>query len=289
MVSLGNRYWRGMSPCRTRSRSARVVGLLGLALRWAGAVPRPRHRLSGHAIPVSPYFQKKQEDDFWVKERYDRAPILGPLAEGGPDTALDPPSDDEVMRTFERALPQQGGIPFLYECQRNNVRIVKEKIADYIDPPRVFPLIGPAQVHHASYKCTIYYTQVERMGWPLPYTTRDEDCTRSCLHRPRPLAHGRQCRHRGDRQLLTRQRCQHQQRVAARDHAGKHKVPEALRRLPAQTEALPLRTGHRSRGRPPGGGERNMAKRNRRARIDRVLSMPLRLFPSRARVDCWPC
>ena len=57
-----------------------------------------------------PYFQKKQEDEFWVKERYDRAPILGPLTEGGPDTAMDPPSDDEVMRTFERALPQQGGI-----------------------------------------------------------------------------------------------------------------------------------------------------------------------------------
>ena len=66
-------------------------------------------------------------------------------------------------------------MPFLYECQRNNVRIVKEKISDYIDPPRVFPLIGPAQVHHCHYKCTIYYTQVERMGWPLPHTLRDED------------------------------------------------------------------------------------------------------------------
>jgi len=154
-----------------------VVGLLGLALAISGgcASQGPFLGFMAVPIPVSPYFQKQQEDEFWVKERYDRAPILGPLSEGGPDTALDPPSDDEVMRTFERALPQAGGIPFLYECQRNNVRIVKEKISDYIDPPRVIPLIGPAQLHHAHYKCTIYYSQVERVGWPLPYTTRDED------------------------------------------------------------------------------------------------------------------
>ena len=139
---------------------SRVVGLVGIGPDAGRGLFYPGQGPGTVAapIPVSPYFQKKQEDDFWVKERYDRAPILGPLAEGGPDTALDPPSDDEVMRTFERGQPQQGGLPFLYECQRNNVRIVKEKIADYIDPPRVFPLIGPAQVHHAHYKCTIYYT-----------------------------------------------------------------------------------------------------------------------------------
>lgn len=126
-------------------------------------------------IPVSPYYQQIKEDKFWMHERYDRAPILGPLTAGGPAVALDPPSDDEVMRAFEKAKPVQGGMPMLHEIQRNNVRIVKEKIADYIDPPRVVPLIGPAQLHHAHYKCSIYYTEVTRVGWPIPYTTRDED------------------------------------------------------------------------------------------------------------------
>jgi hypothetical protein len=102
-------------------------------------------------------------------------PILDPITAGGPTTALDEPSDDEIMRAFERADPVQGGLPLLHEIQRNNVRIVKEKIADYIDPPRVYPLIGPAQLHHAHYKCTIYYTEVTRVGWPVPYTTRNED------------------------------------------------------------------------------------------------------------------
>jgi hypothetical protein len=126
-------------------------------------------------IPVSPYFQKAQEDRFWENERYNNVPILDPITAGGPTTALDEPSDDEIMRAFERANPVQGGLPLLHEIQRNNVRIVKEKIADYIDPPRVYPLIGPAQLHHAHYKCTIYYTEVTRVGWPVPYTTRNED------------------------------------------------------------------------------------------------------------------
>jgi hypothetical protein len=126
-------------------------------------------------VPVSPYFQKKQEDRFWEDKRYNDVPILGPLTAGGPATGLDEPSDDEIMRAFERARPVQGGLPLLHEIQRNNVRIVKEKIADYIDPPRVVPLIGPVQLHHVHYKCTIYFTEITRVGWPVPYTTRNED------------------------------------------------------------------------------------------------------------------
>ena len=129
----------------------------------------------GIPIPVSPYFQKKKEDEFWNHERYEKVPILGPLVPGAPTEALDPPSDDEVMRAWERANPIQGGLPFLHEYQRNNVRIIKDKIADYVDPPRVYPLIGPAQLHHAHYKCTIYYSETTRVGWPVPHTLVDED------------------------------------------------------------------------------------------------------------------
>jgi len=126
-------------------------------------------------IPVSPYFQKEKEDKHWEQERYDRVPILGPITSGATVVALDPPSDDEIMRAMERAHPQEGGIPMLHEVQRNDVRIVKEKIADYVDPPRVYPLIGPAQQHHAHYKCTVYYTEVTRIGWPVPHTLVDEE------------------------------------------------------------------------------------------------------------------
>ena len=123
-------------------------------------------------VPVSPYFQDRKEDRFWVHERYERVPILGPVTSGGAPRALDPPTPDEVMR----AMPSiEGGIPFLWERHRNNVRMVIEPICDYVDPPRVYPLIGPAQHHHAHYKCTVYFQEVTHHGWPIPHTINDQD------------------------------------------------------------------------------------------------------------------
>ncbi len=126
-------------------------------------------------LPVSPYYQHKQEEKFWLKERYERVPILGPTTSGGPVVALDPPSDDEIMHALEKADPVEGGVPLLWEKQRNNVRIIKEKIADYVDPPRFYPLLGPAQLHHAHYKCTIYFEERTIVGYPVPYTMDDQE------------------------------------------------------------------------------------------------------------------
>lgn len=50
-------------------------------------------------------------------------------------------ADDEVMRAMEKAQPVQGGVPLLYERNRNTHR--QEKIADYIDPPRVLSADRP--------------------------------------------------------------------------------------------------------------------------------------------------
>ena len=154
-----------------------LVALVGLATLSLTGCPSagPQLGILAYPIPVSPYLQKKKEDRHWQHERYDRVPILGPLPAGGPAVALDPPSDDEVMRAMEEIHPVARGIPYIFESQRSNVRIVKDLVADYVDPVRVYPLIGPAQQHHAQYKCTVYYTQRERVGWPIPHTLTDED------------------------------------------------------------------------------------------------------------------
>lgn len=124
---------------------------------------------------MSPYFQDDEELQFHIKERYSRVPILGPMTAGGPAIALDPPSHDEVMCALEKARPVRGGVPLLHEKQRNNVRIVKEKIADYVDDPRFIPLIGFSQLHHAHYRCTIYFEERTINGWPVPYTLEDKE------------------------------------------------------------------------------------------------------------------
>ena len=157
-------------------RLAVAAALTPLLVAGAGCVTDfgPTLGMFGMPVPISPYKQKKYEDRFWYEERYDRVPILGPTTYGE-IAALDPPSDDEVMTALERARPVQGGVPLLHEKQRNNVRIVKEKIADYYDPPRFYPLVGPAKQHHAHYKCTVYFTEITRPGWPKPHTLIDVD------------------------------------------------------------------------------------------------------------------
>lgn len=126
-------------------------------------------------IPVSPFYQKQKEDEFIQKERYDRVPVLDAIPPGEEPIGLDPPSDDEVMRALEKAHPTEGNLPFLYEKTRDNIRITVEKVSDFVDKPRVLPLVGPVQLHHVHYKCTIYYKDVTRVGWPVPHTMVDED------------------------------------------------------------------------------------------------------------------
>jgi hypothetical protein len=142
---------------------------------WGFTTGGPSLGILSVPIPISPYFQDQKEDEYWEHERYDRVPILGPITSGNVPVALDPPSDDEVMRALEKVHPVESGVPCMWERNRNHVRVVKNKIADYVDPPRVYPLVGPAQQHHAHYKCTVYYEDVRRVGWPVPHTLRDEE------------------------------------------------------------------------------------------------------------------
>ena len=163
---------------KTASAAVCVVVLLSLvSATGCNTTFGPNLGILAYPIPMSPFFQDEFEDKAWEKERYTRVPILGPLTAGGPAVALDPPSEDEIMRALEKVKPLEGGVPFLHEIQRNNVRIVVEPIegGDYVDPPRFIPTIGPVQLHHAHYKATIYYSETTRVGWPIPYTTVDED------------------------------------------------------------------------------------------------------------------
>ena len=61
------------------------------------------------------------------------------------------------------------GVPWIYEEFRDDVQIVTERIKDTIDPPRFFPLVGPAQLHHCHWKCTIYYTETLESNQPVPF------------------------------------------------------------------------------------------------------------------------
>jgi hypothetical protein len=120
-------------------------------------------------IPVQP----------WVAERLDqklahkndgRVPIMPPVAPGKPPPICeDPPSDAEVLRAMPR-VPR--GVPSVYETFRDDIVIVKNRLVDKIDPPRFFPLVGPAQLHHCHWECVIYYNELVQSDYPFPIYIR---------------------------------------------------------------------------------------------------------------------
>ena len=82
----------------------------------------------------------------------------------------DPPSDAEV---WSKVIPRsQDHAPF-FKVERNNVRIVIEKIGDKTDPVKVYPLAGACQLVHRHYECTVYFDQVVRGDYPIPFNHVD--------------------------------------------------------------------------------------------------------------------
>ena len=105
-------------------------------------------------------------EEKYVRKNDNRTAILPPIREGVPPPICEEEPDDAMIL---RAMPHIiRGVPYLYEESRDDIQITKERIVDKIDPPRFFPLIGPAQLHHCHWKCTIHYTETVAVNYPIP-------------------------------------------------------------------------------------------------------------------------
>jgi len=117
-------------------------------------------------IPVFPWVTERMEEKYCAKNDF-RTPVMPPIREGFPPPLCeDPPDEERILRAMPH-VPR--GIPYVYEQFRDNVEIVTERMVDKIDPPRFYPLIGPAQLHHCHWKCTMYYTETVESGQPFPF------------------------------------------------------------------------------------------------------------------------
>ncbi len=126
-------------------------------------------------MPVSPYFQYASEEKAFEDDRYKKMKVLDPIPAGQPHLAEDAPSEDMVMRAFLKMHPVAGNFPAIYEVQHNDVRIVMKKLQDLVDEPRMYPVIGMAQLHHSHWECKVYFTEIIRNGWPNPHTIKNEE------------------------------------------------------------------------------------------------------------------
>jgi hypothetical protein len=119
-----------------------------------------------------------------------RTPILPPIPPGTRPICEDPPEMAQILRAMPRVA--RGCWPF-YEEHRDDIQTTAEKIVDVIDPPRFFPLIGPSQLHHCHWKCTIYYYETISSGYPFPFQVKrrrvevvyiDQDHLHQCVMGP---------------------------------------------------------------------------------------------------------
>jgi hypothetical protein len=120
-------------------------------------------------IPVPAWVSERMVEKYSFDSDH-RTPIMPPIREGYPPPLCeDPPDQATVLRALTKITR---GIPYLYEEFRDDIQVVTERVVDKIDPPRFFPLVGPAQLHHCHWKCTVYYTETIESGWPFPFQTR---------------------------------------------------------------------------------------------------------------------
>lgn len=139
------------------------AGALLVPLLAAGCYPPALQFLI--MAPTQPWVTERMEDKYQHTNDY-RTPIMPPIKDGFPPPICeDPPSEQEVLRAMPRV---SRGVPYFYEEFRDDITIVNERLVDKIDPPRFFPLVGPAQLHHCHWKSTIYYTETVQSSYPFP-------------------------------------------------------------------------------------------------------------------------
>jgi hypothetical protein len=117
-------------------------------------------------IPVPPWVTERMEEKYCY-DRDHKATILPPIREGfAPPVCLDPPD----MALIVRSMPKlERGVPYFAEMFRDDIQVATELLVDRVDPARFFPLIGPAQLHHCHWKCTIFYNETHESGYPFPF------------------------------------------------------------------------------------------------------------------------
>ena len=139
-------------------------GRLGPAVASSGCFPYAMGIFT--PIPVRPGPPRSWKTSIVIKT-ITRTPILPPIREGFPPPLCeDPPDEAAVLRAMPR-VPR--GVPYFYEEWRDDIQVVTERMVDQIDPARFYPLIGPAQLHHCHWKCTVYYNETIESGYPFPF------------------------------------------------------------------------------------------------------------------------
>jgi hypothetical protein len=120
---------------------------------------RPGARVSLRMDPSNRSIQ-----EIWIRGENNQSTVVRDAAEL--NRALREPAAEEVLR----ALPKgKSVVPYIHEASRDDMNITTELLVDRADPPRFFPLVGWARLHHREWKCTVHYTETVQSAYPFPF------------------------------------------------------------------------------------------------------------------------
>jgi hypothetical protein len=170
-------------------RTLLLFPAVALVLAGSGGCANPLSMGIGTPVPIPPWVPDRIEERLVNKSDH-RTPVLPPIPPGHRPLCEDPPDRAEILRTMPRVTR---GIPYVYEEFRDDIEFTVEKLVDHVDPPRFYPLVGPAQLHHCHWKCTVYFTETIESGYPFPFRAKrrraevvyiDKDHLHLCVSSP---------------------------------------------------------------------------------------------------------
>jgi hypothetical protein len=116
-------------------------------------------------VLVTPRIQVRQEQEKKYSHKDDFRTLILPPYRGHDPHCSEAPDEGRILRALS-PLRRLSGV---FEESRDNVQIVTERIVDKIDPPRFFPLVGLAQLHHCHWKCSVYYQETITGSYPFGF------------------------------------------------------------------------------------------------------------------------
>jgi hypothetical protein len=118
-------------------------------------------------VPVQPWATERVQERY-IAPNEGRTPILPPLGATNSPACADEPTDQEVLKALS---PKANGEPC---AARDEIKIVRERLVDKVEPPRFFPLAGRAQLHRVHWKCTVCFNEIVQSQYPFPMTTANK-------------------------------------------------------------------------------------------------------------------
>ncbi len=147
-----------------------LVGALLAPAVGGGCFPNPFSMGLGTPIPIQPWVAEWAEERLGNAGRIDNNTVIMPAIPAGyRPLCEDPPDRASILRAMPRVAR---GVPYFYEEFRDDYEFTVERMVDHIDPPRFYPLVGPAQLHHCHYKCVVYFTETKMSGYPFPFQVK---------------------------------------------------------------------------------------------------------------------